>query len=178
MVNYCRIFGVRSFVLKVQLWSGNYVPVNLYQINVILCPDKKWQSPKAQSPPSKLSVLAKRRQISVDSSFRASSPYPVLLSSLIEPGIQPNWCSIFSGHPDGETKSHKLWPRKTATARGHRDRNGGEVHCSSRSGPQLVEAFSEGSAAQQDIVPHLFPGPSSSPTGTRLGKLEDLQEEA
>ena len=78
----------------------------------------------------------------------------------------------------GETKSHKLWPRKTASARCHRDRNGGEVHCSSRSGPQLVEAFSEGSAAQQDIVPHLFPGPSSSPTGTRLGKLEDFQEEA
>ena len=149
-------------------------------MNVILCPDKKWQSPKAQLPPSKLSVLAKRRQISVDSSFRARFPYPVQLSSLREPGIQPKWCSVSSGHPNGETKSQTVAQKDNPLLVGHRDRNGvgGEVHCSSRSGPQLVEPFSEGSAAQQDIAPHLFPGPSSSPTSPRLGKLEDLQEEA
>ena len=43
----CRLLGVRPFVLKVRSWSGNDVPVNLYQMNVILSPDKKGQSLKA-----------------------------------------------------------------------------------------------------------------------------------
>ena len=37
-------FGVRSFVLKVRSWSGNDVLVNLYQLNVVLCLDKKGKS--------------------------------------------------------------------------------------------------------------------------------------
>ena len=48
MVSCYRLLLVRSFVLEAQSWSGNYVPVNLYQINVIVCPDKKGLSPKAQ----------------------------------------------------------------------------------------------------------------------------------
>ena len=60
MVSCCRLLGVRSFVLEVQSWSGNNVCVNLYQMNVILCPDKKGQNPKAQLSPSKVRVLAKR----------------------------------------------------------------------------------------------------------------------
>ena len=43
----CRLLGVRPFVLKVRSWSGNEVPVNLYQMNVILCANKKGQSFKA-----------------------------------------------------------------------------------------------------------------------------------
>ena len=43
----CRLLGVRPFVLKVRSWSGNEVPVNLYQMNVILCANKKGQSLKA-----------------------------------------------------------------------------------------------------------------------------------
>ena len=43
----CRLLGVRPFVLKVRLWSGNDVPVNLYQMNVILCANKKGQRLKA-----------------------------------------------------------------------------------------------------------------------------------
>ena len=65
VVNCCRLLGVRSSVLEVRSWSANHVPVNLCKINVILCPDKKGQSPKAQLSPSKVPVLAKRRQISV-----------------------------------------------------------------------------------------------------------------
>ena len=42
-----RLLGVRPFVLKVRSRSGNDVPVNLYQMNVSLCPDKKGQSLKA-----------------------------------------------------------------------------------------------------------------------------------
>ena len=44
VVSYCRLLGVIHFVLKVRSWSGNDVPINLYQMNVILCPDKKEQS--------------------------------------------------------------------------------------------------------------------------------------
>ena len=108
MVSCYRLLGVRSFVLEVRSWSGNDVPENLYQMNVILCPDEKGQSPEAQLLPSKVPVLAKRRQISVGSSFRARFPYPAQLSSLREPGIQPKWPSVSSGHPNGETRSHRL----------------------------------------------------------------------
>ena len=108
MVSCYRLLGVRSFVLEVRSWSGNDVPENLYQMNVILCPDEKGQSPEAQLLPSKFPVLAKRRQISVGSSFRARFPYPAQLSSLREPGIQPKWPSVSSGHPNGETRSHRL----------------------------------------------------------------------
>ena len=60
MVGCCRLLGVRSFVSEVWSWAGNDVAVNLYQVNVILCPDKKGQTPKAQLTPSKVRVLAKR----------------------------------------------------------------------------------------------------------------------
>ena len=100
VVSCYRLPGVRSFVLEVRSWSGNNVPENLYQINVILCLDQKGQSLKAQLLPSKVPVLAKRRQISLGSSFKAKFPYPTQLSSLREPGIQPNWPSVFSVHPN------------------------------------------------------------------------------
>ena len=60
VVGCCRLLGVRSFVFEVWSWSGNVVAVNLYQVNVILCPDKKGQTPKGQLSPSKVRVLAKR----------------------------------------------------------------------------------------------------------------------
>ena len=47
VVSCCRLLGVISFVLKVRSWSGNDAPVNLYQMNVILCANKKGQSLKA-----------------------------------------------------------------------------------------------------------------------------------
>ena len=65
-------------------------------MNVILCPDKKGQSPKAQLSPANVSVLAKRRQIAVGSSFKARFPRLAPLSSLREPGTQPNWPSVSS----------------------------------------------------------------------------------
>ena len=57
MVSCYRLLGVRSFVLEVRSWSGNDVPENLYQMNVILSPDQKGQSCKAQLSPSKVLVL-------------------------------------------------------------------------------------------------------------------------
>ena len=63
MVRCCRLLSVRCFVLEVQSWSGHNVPVNLYQMNFILCLDKKGQSPKAQRSPSRVPLLGKRRQI-------------------------------------------------------------------------------------------------------------------
>ena len=73
-------------------------------MNVILCLDKKGQGPKAQLSPSKSPVLANRRQISVGRSLRARFPHPAQMSSLREPGTQPNWPSVSSNHPDGETR--------------------------------------------------------------------------
>ena len=90
MVSCYKLLGVRSFILEVRSWSGNAAPVNLYQRNGILCFDQKGQSPKAQLSPSKAPVLAKRRQISIGSSFTASFPYPAQLSPLREPGTKPN----------------------------------------------------------------------------------------
>ena len=87
MVSCCRLLGVRSFVLEVQSWSGNNVCVNLYQMNVILCPDQTGQSPKAQRLLSKVPVLANRRQISVGSSVGARFPHLAQLSSLREPDV-------------------------------------------------------------------------------------------
>ena len=46
-------------LLEVRSWSGNDVPVNLYQMNVVLCSDQKGQSPRLS--PSKVLVLTKRR---------------------------------------------------------------------------------------------------------------------
>jgi len=77
-------------------------------MNVILCPDKKGQSPKAQHSPSKVPVLAKRRQISVGGSFRARFPHPAQLSSLRELGAQLNWPSVSSGAPKADTRSYGL----------------------------------------------------------------------
>ena len=101
MVSCCRILGIRSFVLEVRSWSSNNVPINLYQINVILCPDEKEQSPKARLCPSKVPALAERRQSSAGSSFRARFPRPAQLSSPREPRAQPSWPSGSSGYPDG-----------------------------------------------------------------------------
>lgn len=69
-----QLLGVRAFVIKVRSWSGNNVPVNLYQTNVILCPEKKGQGPKVQLLTSKVQVLANRKQSSGGSSLRVRFP--------------------------------------------------------------------------------------------------------
>ena len=49
-----RILGVTFFVLKVRSWSGNNVPIYLYQMNAIFChscPLKRGKSHKAQLSP-------------------------------------------------------------------------------------------------------------------------------
>ena len=61
MVRCCRLLGVRFFVLEIRSWSGNDVLLILYQMNAILCSDKKVQGHKAKLLPSKVLVLAKRR---------------------------------------------------------------------------------------------------------------------
>ena len=49
VVSCYRLLGVISFVLKVRSWSGNNVPIYLYQRKVIFClscPVKRGQSLK------------------------------------------------------------------------------------------------------------------------------------
>ena len=130
MISCCRFLDIRSFVPEVRSWSGNDVPVNLYQTNVILCPDKKGQGSKVQLSPSKAPVLANRRQSSAASSLRARSPDSAQLSSLREPGAHPNWPSGSSGRPkarrQGPTDCN---PGRLPLLLGCRDKDGGEVHC-------------------------------------------------
>ena len=116
MIICCTLFAVRSFAFEVRSWAGNYVPVNLYQVDAILCCDKKGWGHQAQLSLSEVQILAKRRQISAGSSFRARFPYPAQ-SSLRETGIQPNWPSVSSDCPNGETRFHRL-TSQPATAGG------------------------------------------------------------
>ena len=99
MVSCCKLLDIRSFVLEVRSGSGNDIPVSLYQMNVILCPDKLRQGSKVQLSHSRVPVLAKRMQNSAGGSLRARTPDSAQLSSLREPGAQPNCPSHSSGHP-------------------------------------------------------------------------------
>ena len=79
MIICCTPFGVRSFAFEVKSWAGNYVPINLYQVDAILCFDKIGWGPQAQLSLSEVQILAKRRQISAEGSLRARSPDSVQL---------------------------------------------------------------------------------------------------
>ena len=163
--------------LKVRSWSGNDVPIHLYQMNVIFCPDKRGQSLKAQ--------LSRWNVPSWLSRNRSQLAAPSGQGSHILPTSHPYWSQapnpigpFSSGCPSEETSSQRLRPRKMATAIGCKNRDVREVHHSSRPGPRLQEGLSEGSGALQEVVPSLFPGTSSSPNGPRLGDLQALQKNA
>ena len=130
MISCCGFLGIRSFVPEVRSWSSNDVAVDLYQMNIILCPDKKGPGPKAQLLPSKVPILVARRQLSAGSFLRARSPDPAQLSLLEEAGAQPNWPSGSSGYPkarrQGPTDCN---PGRLPLLLGCRDKDGGEVHC-------------------------------------------------
>ena len=54
VVSSYRLLGVTSFVLKVMSWSGNNVPIYVYQMNVVFyhsCPVMRGQSLKAELSP-------------------------------------------------------------------------------------------------------------------------------
>ena len=94
-------------------------------MNVVLWLDKRGQGPKVRLSPSKVLVMAKKRQSSVGSSLRAWSPDPTQLSSLKKSGAQ----SAGSQAPQA-TQSGRLGPADCEPADCHcRDQNGGEVHC-------------------------------------------------
>ena len=110
MVSCCKLLGVRSFVLEVRSLSGNNVPVNLYQTMLFSVLTRKGKVPRHNFHPSKVSVLAKKWQISAGGSLRGP-PDPVQLSSLRKPSDQTNWPIGSSGHPSkagGATRSHRL----------------------------------------------------------------------
>ena len=101
-------------------------------------------------------------------------PHPAELSLLREPGAQLSWSSVSSGHPNGADQVSE----SATQAVSRRDGKGEWLTAASRPGPWPVEGLSEVSGALQDTVPTLFPGPSSSSAGPRLGKLEGLQEKS
>lgn len=128
VVSCCRLLGVRPFVL-VQSWWVSDGPVNLYQVQFILCSDTNGQSSQGQRSFSKAPILAERREISAGSSFKARLPHPAQPSSLSEPGIQPSWPLASPSHLNGETRSHRLWTGQIDAAIRPRRQGRGEDHC-------------------------------------------------
>ena len=125
MVSCYKLIGVRSFILEVRSWSGNAAPLNLYQRNGILCLDRKGQRPKAQLSLFKVPVLAKRRQISIGSSFTASFPYPAQLLPLRESGTKSTSPQSPQVTQKAGARFHKLPPGRWPLPLGHKNRDGG-----------------------------------------------------
>ena len=126
LVSCCR---VQILVFEASSWSGDDVPVNLYQTNVILCPDKKEPGPKHSCcPPRSWSWLrGGRAQLAAP-----LGPGPQTLPSCHPWGRQ----APTSTGPWTPQASHKVgqFPQTVTQADsrnhwGHRDRNEREVHC-------------------------------------------------
>ena len=152
-------------MLKVRSWSGNNVPIYLYQMNVVFyhyCPVMRGQSLKAELSPWNFPSWISRN--------RSHLAAPSGQGSHILPSSHPWWSQApnptgpdSSGFPIEETSSQRLRPRKMVTASRLQRKGWGRGSPSSRPGPRLLEGLSEGSGALQDVVPSLFPDTSSSP---------------
>ena len=165
----CRL-SVRSFVLEVWSWSGNDVPINLYRMNAILCPDKKGQSPTVQFSPSQVPVLAKRRQISVEGAGSTPCPAVIPEGARLSTQLAP---SLLRRTKGGDQVSQTMTRQMVIAIRSHR----GEVPTASRPGTRLMALVR--ALEPFRTVPNLFPEPFCSPAGpTRIGKLKGLQEKA
>ena len=115
-------------LLKSGTQSGNDVPVNLYKMNVILCPDKKGQASKVQLSPSKVPVLAKRRQSPAASSLRARSPDCLAVTSEGARCLTQLALRLLRS-PKGERPDPTdCDPGRLPLLLGHCDRDRGEVH--------------------------------------------------
>ena len=152
MVSCCKLLGIRSFVPEVRSWSGNNVPVNLYQTNVIQCPVKGKVPRHKLHPPRSWSWLrGGRSQLAAP-----SRPGPQTLPSCHVCHAPNPLCpqspqvAQKEGRPGLTDCNQGRWLCYLVAETGM---GRGEVHCSSRSGPRLVEGLSEGSGTLQDIVP-------------------------
>ena len=125
-----------------------------YQRNVIICFNKKEeQGLKAQTFPSKVPVLAKRRQSSVGGFLRARSPDPAQLSWLREPGANPQAPQVAQMVGREGARSHRL------QLSGCRGEGRGEVH-------SCFKAWSCPVCGPRSLH-SLFPGPPRSPSGPK-----------
>ena len=157
----------------------NDVPVNLYQTKVILCLTRKGKVPRHNFHPPRSQFLVKRTQISIGSYFRASSHTLPSCHPWGSQASNPTGPQSPQAAQMGETRSHRLWPGRQPLLLGRRDRYEGEV-------PRGLRAWTKANGGHQwglwsPIIPSLFPGPSSSPAGTRLALLlvlEDPQEKS
>lgn len=151
MVSCGRLSGVGSFVLEVRSRSGNDVPVNLYQMKVILCSDKK-----RHSQPSEVRVLAKR-QTSVSTPLgQVPRPCPAFIAE--EPGthnptdpLAPQATPMVGAgswglHPMWDSGCHYVTKVET----------GSGFMVTSRPGMRPMGVPSKGSGSLQDTAPGLF----------------------
>ena len=142
-------------MLQISWCQSNHVPLSLCQTNVILCPDKKGPGSKAKLSLSKAPPLqgAKRRQSSAGGSLRARSPGPTQLSSLREPGTQPNWPSGSPGHP--KRRDPGRWSQRQGWM-------GERFPAAPKPGSSQWGGLAEGSRALQDTG-SLGSGPTAHP---------------
>ena len=168
--------GSDPLFLKWGQSSGNDVPVNLHQMNVILCSDNK--GPKSWLSFSEVQSWLREGRAQL---VAPSGPGPQTLSSCHGQGSQvprTNCPPGSSGCPNGRGQVHRLHPMQTATAmRSQRQRWGRGSPLSEGLGPASRWPC-EGSRALQDGTPGLFPGPSNLPAALRLGELQVPREEA
>lgn len=115
-VSCCKLLGVRVF--EVRSWSGKKVPITLYQMNIIFCPNKKGQGPKVQLSPSEVPVLAKRK-----AKLSWGLPQGQVPHTLPSHHLWRSWAArtllairLLRPPKAEETRSHKWWHRQTATA--------------------------------------------------------------
>ena len=110
VVSRYRLLCIRAFVLEVRSWSGNDVPINFYQTNIILCSDRKGPGSKAQLSPSELWYWL------TGGSFTARPPDPAQPSSLTEAPNPTGPPSGSSGHPNCRDR---FWRLRTSQADGN-----------------------------------------------------------
>ena len=145
-------------------------------MNFILCPERKGKVPRHSfHPPRSQSWLRGGRSQLAILSGQVPTPYPVVIPEGVRHPAQLA-LNLFR-MPKWESCLKRLWPKQMATAiRFQRQGWGRSSLLPQYVGQYLVEDLGKGSGALQGIVPSLFPGPSSSPTGPRQDELEGLQE--
>ena len=121
---------------------------------MLFCFYKKGQGPKAHLSPSKVQVLAKRRQISAGCSFKARSPNPAQLSLLRELDAQD------PVGPQAPQAARMVGARSQGSLPpllGCKAGMGERLITASRPGPMC--GLGKGSGALQDIAPQPVPRP-------------------
>ena len=153
------------------MWPGNNAPVNLHQMNVILCSDNKGPGSQAQLSLSEVQFWLRGGEPSWWlPQGQAPTPCPAVITEGARcPG--PKGPSGSSGHPNRQggagPADYMLCRLLLPLGRGGRD--GGEGRCHLKAWARPLGVLDEDSGILQDTACGLPPGPPSSPSGLTSG---------